>query len=78
MKKYFYIGCRMQQVVTTTTGNLRNRLTTRWNSTVYHTAEDAANACAAMMPKYLGVAFFVQGFDKPLNIVDGESKGFAQ
>lgn len=78
MEKYFYIGCRMQQAVTTTTGGLRNRQVTRWNSTVYNTAEDAANACAKMMPKYLGVAFFVQGFDKPLLIVDGESKGFAQ
>lgn len=76
MAKFFYIGCRAQQSVTTPTGSTRKQLIVRWNSTVYTTAEQAAAACAAMMPKHLGVSFFIQGFDKELIISDGESKGF--
>lgn len=76
MNKFFYIGCRAQQAVTTSTGSTRKQLIVRWYSTVYQTAEQAAAACATMMPKHLGVSFFIQGFDKQLDIVDGESKGF--
>jgi hypothetical protein len=76
MNKYFYIGCRVQQTVTTSTGSTRKQLIVRWNSTVYESAEQAAVACSSVMAKHLGISFFVQGFEKKLVIVDGESKGF--
>lgn len=75
MQKYFYIGLRQQQVVVEPTGRSRQKQVTRWNSTVYTSAEQAADACAKMMVKHLGLSFFIQGFERPLDIVDGVSKG---
>lgn len=78
MKKYFYIGVRYEELVTSATGAPRKRATCRWNSTVYNTAEQAAAAAAGFMAKKLGMSFFVQGFDRPLRIVDGISQGFEE
>lgn len=78
MKKYFYIGVRYEELVTSTTGVPRKRTAVRWNSTVYTSAIEAAQAAAGFMAQKLGMSFFVQGFEKPLGIVDGQSKGFKE
>lgn len=78
MKKCFYIGVRYDEFVTSATGAPRKRTACRWNSVVYPTAEQAATAAAGYMAKKLGMSFFIQGFDRPLKIVDGISQGFME
>lgn len=78
MKKCFYIGVRYEEFVTGATGAPRKRTACRWNSVVYPTAKQAATAAAGYMAKKLGMSFFIQGFDRPLKIVDGISQGFME
>jgi hypothetical protein len=76
-KKYFYFGVRLTEMVVGTTGAPRKREVVRWNATCYPTAQEAASAACVKMSTHLGVSYFVQGFDRQLDISsDGESKGF--
>lgn len=76
MKKYWYFGVRMQQSVVSTTGRVRNTQVVRWNNQVHSTPQEAAAAASVKMAAHPGLSYFIQGFDRELNIVDGESKGF--
>lgn len=78
-KKFFYFGVRLQELVVGTTGAPRRREVVRWAPAVYDSAESAATAAAKAMTTRLGVSFFVQGFERPLDITpDGISKGFKE
>lgn len=77
-KKYFYFGVRLQELVVGTTGAPRKRDIVRWNAVAYASAQEAATAACVKMSTHLGVSYFVQGFDRQLDIVDGVSKGFKE
>ena len=76
MQKYWYYGVRMQQLCVDVTGRTQNVQVVRWHDEVYATKEEAAHACAPKMASHPGVSYFIQCFDRELNIVDGESKGY--
>lgn len=76
-QKYFYFGVRVKKSIVTSTGSTRNVDQTLWCKTVYNSATDAANAAAKAMQSRLGTSFFIQGFDKQLNIeADGTCTGY--
>ena len=76
-QKYFYFGVRVKEVAVSTTGLPRQKESVRWCPKVYASATEAAAACAAAMVTRLGISFFIQGFDKQLDIQpDGSCKGF--
>lgn len=66
----------MQQSVVDATGRIRNVQVVRWHNTAFATANDAAGVAAGKMATHPGVSYFIQSFDRELDIVNGESKGF--
>ena len=76
MKKYWYYGVRTQQLCVGTTGRPRYTQVVRWHDEVYGTADAAANAAGKKMATHPGLSYFVQGFERQLEIIDGECKGF--
>ena len=79
MMKYFYFGVRYQELVVNATGAPRKREVTRFAPKVYPTINAAAEACAQAMISRPGKSFFVQGFERELNIdAMGESHGFKE
>ena len=77
MKKYWYYGVRMQQAVVCATGSVRNTQVVRWHQRVFTSAQEAASAASLKMASHPGVSYFIQGFDRELDIdSSGESKGF--
>lgn len=78
-KKYYYFGVRLQELVVNSTYAPRKREVVRWAPTAYDSAEAAAAAAAKAMVSRLGTSFFIQGFDRPMNILpDGTAKGFKE
>ena len=76
-KKFYYFGVRMKEVVCSATGTPREREKAVFAPKVYKSAADACAAAAAAMQTRLGVSFFVQGFDRELDIdSQGISHGF--
>lgn len=77
-QKYFYFGIRTTQEVVDATGRSRNEQVVRWAPKSYQSAAEAATAAANAMSTRLGLSFFVQGFEKELDIdaATGVSKGF--
>ena len=77
MKKFHYFGARMTEMVAGATGAPRKREKVVWFNKAYDTATEAAAAAASAMVKHPGVSYFVQSFDKQLEIDGfGQSKGF--
>ena len=76
-QKFFYFGVRMKEVVVDATSTPRQREVVRWAPKVYNSAAEAAAAAANAMVTRLGVSFFIQGFNRELDIDNqGVSKGF--
>lgn len=76
-KKFFYFGVRVKEVITSSTGSTRNVERAIFAPKAYASAAEACAAAARAMESRLGVSFFVQGYEKELDIDStGHSKGF--
>lgn len=76
-KKFYYFGVRMKEVVVDATGTSRQKEKAVFCPKVYASAAEACASAAKAMESRLGVSFFVQGFEKQLNIdAQGISHGF--
>ena len=76
-KKFFYFGIRVKESSVSATGAPRQREVALFAPKEYGSAAEACAAAAAAMQTRLGVSFFVQGYDKPLDIDStGHCKGF--
>lgn len=76
-KKFFYFGVRTKEVVVDATGSSRQREAALFAPKAYGSAAEACAAAALAMETRLGVSFFVQGFERELNIDStGKSHGF--
>lgn len=76
-KKFFYFGVRTKEVAVDATGTPRQREVALFAPTAYASAADACTAAAQAMKSRLGVSFFVQGYERELNIDStGHLKGF--
>lgn len=79
MAQHWYLGARVKESSAAPSGTIRQKDVARWVNIVYNTAEAAAAAAPARMLKHPGVAYFIQGFDRKLNIdSEGYSHGFIE
>ena len=76
-KKFFYFGVRVKESSVSTTGTPRQREVALFAPKAYSSAAEACAAAAKAMESRLGVSFFVQGYEKELDIDStGHCKGF--
>lgn len=80
MEKYWYLGARVKESSAAPNGRIREHDIARYvPGVVYSSAKDAADAAPERMLKHPGVAYFIQGFDRKLNIdSEGYSHGFIE
>lgn len=78
MKQFWYFGIRVKKSIANAAG-FRQQEVAIWAPRVYENAAAAAQAAAAAMQSRPGVSFFVQCFDRELNIQpDGTCTGFKE
>jgi len=76
-KKFYYFGVRVKESNVDATGTPRQREVALFAPKAYSNAAEACAAAARAMESRLGVSFFVQGYERELNIdATGHCTGF--